>query len=104
MAWLYLFGAGLFEVIWAGMLKQTDGFTRPLPTAILLAAMAGSVFFMSLATRTMPIGMVYAIWCAFGIIGTTILGSFIYGDALTPQKMACIALIGAGIVGLKLSA
>ena len=104
MAWLYLLAPGVFEVVWAGLLKHTDGFTRLLPTGGMLIAMAGSVYFMSLAVRTMPLGMVYAIWCAFGIIGTTILGSFAYGDAVTPQKIACIALIGAGIIGLKLTA
>lgn len=104
MAWLYLLVAGLMEVVWAGLLKHTDGFTRPLPTGAMLVAMAGSIFFMSLAVRTMPLGMVYAIWCAFGIIGTTILGAFLYGDALTVSRIACIALIGAGIVGLKLTA
>ena len=52
----------------------------------------------------MPLGMVYAIWCAFGIIGTTILGAFLYGDALSPQKIACIGLIGAGVIGLKIAA
>lgn len=103
MAWLFLAGAGLFEMIWAGLLKHTDGFTRPLPSAAMLAAMAGSVLCLSLAVRTMPLGMAYAIWCAFGIIGTTILGAFVYGDAIGPMKLACIALIGAGVIGLKLA-
>lgn len=104
MAWLYLLAAGLFEIVWAGLLRHTDGFTRPIPTGAMLAAMAGSVFCMSVAVRTMPLGMAYAIWCAFGIIGTTILGAFLYGDALSPQKIACIGLIGAGVIGLKIAA
>lgn len=102
MAWLYLVAAGLSEILWAGLLKHTHGFTRIGPTLFLLVAMAASVAFLALAARTLPLGLAYAVWCGIGIIGTTLVGAMIYGEALAPMQYACIAMIGAGVIGLKL--
>ncbi|KFI33306.1 multidrug transporter [Haematobacter missouriensis] len=102
MAWLYLFLAGASEIVWAGLLKHTHGFTRLGPTVLLLVAMATSVAFLALAARTLPIGLSYAIWCGIGIIGTTLTGYLIYGEALSAGQLACIGMIGAGVIGLKL--
>lgn len=102
MNWLVLFLAGLLETVWATGLKYTDGFSRPLPTAGVLAAMAGSVWLLSLAMRSLPVGTAYAVWTGIGTIGTVILGTFLFGEPLTAARMACVALIVAGIAGLKL--
>lgn len=102
MAWIYLFFAGAFEIVWAGLLKQTHGFTRLGPTMLLLVAMATSVAFMALAARTLPLGLTYAVWCGIGIIGTTLIGYLLYGEVLSVGQLICIAMIGGGVIGLKL--
>jgi quaternary ammonium compound-resistance protein SugE len=101
MAWLYLLLAGFFEIVWAGAMKYTHGFTRLWPSALVLAAMAASVVFMAMAVRVIPLGTAYAIWCGIGILGTTIAGIMLFGESADPMRLACIALIGAGVIGLK---
>ena len=102
MTWFILFVAGLFEVGWAIGLKYTDGFTRPLPTVLTLACMVASVLLLGVALKTLPVGTGYAVWTGIGTIGTAILGIVLFGDPATPMRLACIGLILAGIVGLKL--
>ncbi len=102
MAWAWLVVAGLLEVVWAIGLKYTDGFTRLAPSAITVAAMAGSVFFLALAVRTIPIGTGYAVWTGIGAVGVAILGMVLFDEPRTLARIACIALIVAGIAGLKL--
>lgn len=102
MAWLLLAVAGLFEIGWAIGLKYTDGFTRPWPTAWTVLAMIVSVVLLGLAVRTLPIGTAYAVWTGIGAAGTAILGIYLFGEPATALRLACIALIVAGIVGLKL--
>ena len=102
MAWIWLLVAGLLEVAWAIGLKYTDGFTRLAPSAITIAAMAGSVFFLALAVRTIPIGTGYAVWTGIGAVGVAILGMVLFDEPRTLARIACIALIVAGIAGLKL--
>lgn len=99
---MILFVAGLFEVGWAIGLKYTDGFTRPLPTVLTLACMVASVLLLGVALKTLPVGTGYAVWTGIGTIGTAILGIVLFGDPATPMRLACIGLILAGIVGLKL--
>ena len=95
MAWAW-------QVVWAIGLKYTDGFTRLAPSAITIAAMAGSVFFLALAVRTIPIGTGYAVWTGIGAVGVAILGMILFDEPRTLARIACIALIVAGIAGLKL--
>jgi quaternary ammonium compound-resistance protein SugE len=102
MAWLLLVAAGLFEVGWAIGLKYTDGFSRPLPTALTVAAMAVSLGLLGLALRDLPVGTAYAVWTGVGAVGTAALGILLFGDPATPGRLACIGLIVAGIAGLKL--
>lgn len=102
MTWFILFIAGLFEVGWAIGLKYTEGFTRPLPTALTLASMVISVALLGIALKTLPVGTGYAVWTGIGTVGTAILGMILFGDPATALRIACIGLILAGIIGLKL--
>lgn len=104
MAWFYLFIAGLFEVGWAIGLKYTQGFTRLVPTVLTLASMAVSLGLLGLALKSLPVGTAYAVWTGIGTVGTAILGIVLLGEPATALRLACIALIVAGIVGLKLVA
>lgn len=102
MVWLSLFAAGLFEIVWAIGLKYTEGFTRLWPTVGTLAAMVLSIALLGYALKTLPVGTAYAIWTGIGAVGTAIAGMVFLGESVAPARIACIALIGAGIVGLKL--
>ncbi|WP_439575484.1 quaternary ammonium compound efflux SMR transporter SugE [Phreatobacter sp.] len=101
MAWIYLVLAGLFEIGWAVGLKFTDGFTRPMPTALTVASMAVSLFLLGLALKSLPLGTAYAIWTGIGTVGTVVLGIALFGESTHVLRLACIGLIVMGIVGLK---
>ena len=103
MAWTYLFIAGLLEIGWAIGLKYTEGFTRLTPTVLTVTSMAASVALLGLALRDLPVGTGYAVWTGIGAVGTAILGIVLFGEAATWPRLACIGLICAGIVGLKLA-
>lgn len=103
MAWLLLIVAGLFEVGWAIGLKYTEGFTRPLPTVLTVAAMVVSVYLLGIAVRTLPIGTGYAVWTGVGAAGTALLGIVLFSEPATLARIGSVALIIAGIVGLKLA-
>jgi quaternary ammonium compound-resistance protein SugE len=102
MAGVYLTIAGLFEIGWAIGLKYTEGFSRPVPTILTLGAMIISIALLGLALRELPVGTGYAVWTGIGTVGTAILGMALFGDPATAVRIACIGLIVAGIVGLKL--
>lgn len=102
MAWTFLTIAGLFEIGWAIGLKFTDGFTRPLPSALTVLAMIGSFWMLSLALRTIPLGTAYAVWTGIGAVGTAALGILLFAEPASALRLACIGLIVAGILGLKL--
>jgi len=102
MAWFVLLLAGLFEIGWAVGLKFTDGFTRPVPTVLTVASMVASVALLGLALKTLPLGTAYAVWTGVGTVGTVLLGIVLFGESTAALRLACIALIVAGIVGLKL--
>ncbi|AVO38335.1 DMT family transporter [Pukyongiella litopenaei] len=102
MAWILLGLAGLFEVGWAVGLKYTDGFTRVWPTALTAASMIVSLVLLGLALRTIPLGTGYAIWTGIGTLGTVIFGILFLAEPATAARLGCVALILAGIVGLKL--
>lgn len=103
MPWIFLFFAGLFEVAWAVGLKFTDGFTRPVPTALTIAAMVASVGLLGLAMKQLPVVTAYAVWTGIGTVGTVILGIVLLGDSASAMRLVCLGLIMLGIVGLKLS-
>ncbi len=102
MAWIYLFAAGLLEIVWAVGLKYTEGFTKPLPSAVTLLAMAASIGLLGLALRHLPLGTAYAIWTGIGTVGTAIAGMILLGEPAGALRLLCIGLIVAGILGLKL--
>ena len=101
MAWLLLLVAGILEIGWAVGLKYTDGFTRLWPTTLTVLCMVASVLLLGLSMRTLPLGTAYAIWTGIGTVGTVILGMALFNDPATVARIACIGLIVAGIVGLK---
>ena len=102
MAWVFLFLAGLFEIGWALGLKQTEGFTRLVPSLLTAGCMIVSLGLLGLALRTLPLGTAYAIWTGIGTIGTALFGIMLFGESASALRLACIGLIVAGIVGLKL--
>jgi len=103
MSWIILFLAGLFEVAWAIGLKYTDGFTRPLPTLLTVAAMIVSIGLLGLAMKELPLGTAYAIWTGVGAVGTVIAGIFLFGESMALLRLGSVALIVVGLIGLKLS-
>ena len=102
MAWIALFAAGLFEIGWAVGLKYTEGFTRPWPTAATVVSMAISLGLLGIALKTLPLGTAYAVWTGIGTLGTVVLGILLFGESAEVLRLACIGLILAGILGLKL--
>jgi quaternary ammonium compound-resistance protein SugE len=103
MAWLLLVVAGLLEVGWAIGLKYTEGFTRPLPTVATVGAMVLSVGLLGVAMKSLPVGTAYAVWVGIGAVGTAALGIVLLGEVASVGRLASLALIVAGIVGLKLA-
>jgi quaternary ammonium compound-resistance protein SugE len=102
-AWLFLIVAGLFEVVWAIGLKYTQGFTRPLPSAITVGAMGLSIYLLARALRSIPVGTGYAVWTGIGAVGTALVGIWLLGEPRTAARLLAIAAIVGGIVGLKMA-
>ena len=102
MPWLILFVAGLLEIGWAVGLKYSEGFSRPLPSVLTVLAMVASMGLLGIAARTLPIGTAYAIWTGIGAVGAVVLGVIIFGESASLARLACLALIVTGMVGLKL--
>jgi len=103
MSWILLGFAGLLEVGWAIGLKYTDGFTRPVPAILTIAAMLLSIALLGLALRQLPLGTAYAIWTGIGTIGTVLFGILVLKEPADPLRILCVALIVLGIAGLKLT-
>jgi quaternary ammonium compound-resistance protein SugE len=101
MAWVFLFIAGLLEVVWAIGLKYTQGFTRLWPSVVTVGAMMASFALLAQALKTIPVGTGYAVWTGIGTVGTAILGIVLFSEPATAVRLACIGLIVAGIAGLK---
>lgn len=102
LAWIILLLAGLCEVAWAVGLKYTEGFTRLWPSIGTLLAMAVSVLLLGWSLKTLPLGTAYAVWTGIGAVGTALLGMALFGESRDVARLVSIALIVAGIVGLKL--
>ncbi|WP_182002497.1 quaternary ammonium compound efflux SMR transporter SugE [Klebsiella variicola] len=103
MSWIILFIAGLLEVVWAIGLKYTHGFTRLTPSVITVTAMIVSIVLLSWAMRSLPVGTAYAVWTGIGAVGAAIPGILLLGESASLARIASLALIVAGIIGLKLS-
>ncbi|MGV2813278.1 quaternary ammonium compound efflux SMR transporter SugE [Enterobacter cancerogenus] len=103
MSWIILFIAGMLEVVWAIGLKYTHGFTRLTPSVITVTAMIVSIVLLSWAMRSLPVGTAYAVWTGIGAVGAAITGILLLGESASLARIASLALIVAGIIGLKLS-
>lgn len=101
MPWLILILAGVLETAWAVGLKYTDGFSRPVPTALTVAALIASVWLLALSVRTLPLGTAYAVWTGIGAVGTVIYGILRFGESASWFRLACVGLIIVGLVGLR---
>lgn len=103
MAWLWLIIAGLLETGWAIGLKYTDGFTKFWPSVLTIAGIALSMFLLSVAARTLPIGTAYPIWVGIGAAGAVILGITLLGESASFARLFFLALLLVAIIGLKLT-
>jgi quaternary ammonium compound-resistance protein SugE len=103
MNWFILVVAGFFEIGWAVGLKYTEGFTRFWPTVGTVLSMIISLGLLGIAMKSLPVGTAYAVWVGVGAVGTAILGIILLGEAANPLRLISLALIVAGIVGLKLA-
>jgi quaternary ammonium compound-resistance protein SugE len=103
VAWLLLVIAGLFETAWAIGLKYSEGFTRPLATALTGAAIVISMVLLGLAARDLPIGTAYAVWVGIGALGAAVLGVILFGEPLTAARVFFLGLLLVAIVGLRLT-
>lgn len=101
MPWIYLVSAGLLEIVWAVAMKQSLGFTRLVPTAIMAAAMAGSFALLALALKSLPLGTGYMIWTGIGAVGAFAVGVLFLGEAANAARVAAAVLIVAGMVLMK---
>lgn len=103
MAWVMLIFAGLFEVVWAFFLKQSDGFTRLAPTVITLVTMVASFGLLSLSMRMLPLGTAYTIWTGIGAVGALVVGIVVLGEPAGAMRLVAAALILSGIILMQLS-
>ena len=103
MAWVILVAAGLFEVGWAVGLKYTEGFTRLWPTLGTIFAIIISLWLLGIAMKSLPVGTAYSIWVGIGAVGTVILGIVLFNEPANAARLASVALIIAGVIGLKLA-
>jgi len=103
MEWLYLFAAGIFEIVWATSQKYSAGFSKPIPTIITLVTATISFVLLGLAMKNLHLGTAYAIWTGIGIVGTAVLGIVLFGEPATLSRLFFLALILTGIIGLKLT-
>jgi quaternary ammonium compound-resistance protein SugE len=104
MPWVILFVAGLFECAWAVGLKYSEGFTRPLPSALTIAAMLVSFWLLSVAMKSVPVGTAYAVWTGIGAAGVAVAGMLLFNEPRDIARIFCIFLIIAGAAGLRVLA
>jgi multidrug transporter EmrE-like cation transporter len=103
MPWLYLALAIGLEVVSTTFLKASEGFTRPVPTLLVLLGYSGAFYFLSLALKVIPLGIAYAIWAGLGIAAIAVMGRLVYSQKLTGPALFGIGLILAGVLVLNLS-
>jgi quaternary ammonium compound-resistance protein SugE len=102
MEWIYLIVAGMFETGWAVGMKYSQGMTRFYPTVFMVMCLVISMLLLERSLRVLPIGTGYAVWTGIGIIGTTILGIYLFNESADVLRILCIVMIAAGIIGLKI--
>ena len=103
MSWIYLVAAGLLEVVWAYFMKQSEGFTRLVPTSITIVAMIASFALLALAMRNLPLSTAYTVWTGIGAVGAFLIGIFLLGEPVNAMRVTAALLITAGLVLMKLS-
>jgi quaternary ammonium compound-resistance protein SugE len=103
MAWIYLLIAAAFEVTFATSMKLADGFTRLWPSVVTVVAVIGGIGFLTLALKELPLSVGYPAWVAIGSLGTVLFGVLWFGETLTPLKLMSVALIVAGVIGLRVA-
>lgn len=103
MAWVYLVIAGVFEVVWAIGLKYSEGFSRMVPSTITVIGMIISFYFLSLATKALPIGTAYAVWTGIGAVGAVIIGMLVFHEPRNLARLIFVGCILVGIIGLKVT-
>ena len=101
MAWLWVLAAGLLEIVWAAGLRASAGLTRPGPTLLTAVALAGSMWMMAVAVRTLPLGTAYAVWVGIGAAGTAVVGTCLFGEPMGRGQAAFLLLLIVSLVGLK---
>ncbi len=104
MKWIILLIAGILEITWAVAMKMSDGFTILIPSIVTAVGYIASAVFLAIALKQLPLGTAYAMWTGMGILGTTLLGVFLFNEKLSIPQIVCVLLIVIGIVGLKLLA
>lgn len=103
VAWLLLFIAGMLEIAWAIGIKYAEGFTRPLPSIFTVVTAAASFALLAQAVKALPVGTAYAVWGGIGAVGVAVIGVLVFNESMHWTRLAFLALIITGIVGLKLS-
>jgi quaternary ammonium compound-resistance protein SugE len=103
MAWILLIVAGLLEVVWAIGMKQSQGFTKLWPSVWTILAMLASFGLLAMAMKSLPLGVSYTVWVGIGAVGSVIAGAVIFGERMNMAQYVCVAMIGMGILGLKLT-
>jgi len=103
VAWIYLTVGGLLEVVWATGMKYTEGFTRLVPSVVTVAAMLASLWMLSLAMKTIPLGTAYGVWTGIGAVGSVLVGMFLLGEPRDALRLLFVAMIIGGIIGLKMT-
>ena len=103
VAWVLLFCASCFEVVWAGTMKLTEGFTRLWPSILNLLSMAGSIYLIETVAKTLPVGTAYVVWGGIGAVGAVVIGIVFYKEPVSVLRMVFLFMIIAGIIGLNLT-
>lgn len=103
MAWIYLLVAGVLEIVWAYSMKQSNGFSRLVPSLITLVTMIGSFWLLAAAMRSIPLGTAYTIWTGIGAVGAFLVGIFLLGEPVNAMRIAAAVLIVSGLVLMKVS-
>ena len=103
MPWVYLLAAGILEIVWAFAMKQSHGFTKPIPSLITLVTMIASFALLSIAMRTLPLGTAYTIWTGIGAVGAFLIGIVVLGEQAGAMRIAAAVLIVSGLALMKLS-
>lgn len=103
VAWILLVVSGVLDVLWAVAMKYADGYTRPGWTILSLLLLAAFIGLLGYCLRVLPVGTAYAVWTGIGAVGSVLMGIVLFGESMAPARLACIGLVVAGIVGLKVT-